>query len=161
MIITPSAPRRDFLCLAFGVGFVLLGLLWIWSLQNAFQQQLGSVLSNPFPIALFVASVIAGIWLLLRYRGGGDGVAKTGDALAKPTESVPSAPSVSSTAQKPRNADNYEETLKWLIRLGCVVSAILLAGFVVGNLAAVLVTVALAEVVIAFLLIMVLTPQGL
>lgn len=51
--------------------------------------------------------------------------------------------------------------LGWLVRLGCAASAVLLTGLVVGDVAATLYSVVLAEVAIAFLLITILVPRGL
>lgn len=68
-------PRRnDVISLALGGVFLLLSLLWMWSLHADFPQQLWAIFAHPFLIALCLASAISAGWLLRRYRGGGGAV---------------------------------------------------------------------------------------
>jgi hypothetical protein len=159
-MINRSPQRKSFICFAFGGGFLLLGLLWMWSLQKDFSMQPWSVLNDPFLIALCVASAVAAGWFFRRYRGRGDRTPTIGNDLTIPIQSVSADPSALGKERESRSTDDHE-TLRWLIRVGCVASAVVLAGLVTGNLPAVIVTVALAEVVIAFVLIVVLVPRGL
>lgn len=145
MVFT-SSRRNDVTSLVVGAVFVLLGLLWIWSVQAHSPKQLFAIFDHPFLIALCVASAVAAGWLLRRYRGG--------------SVAVPADPSARGSEREPVSAED-DETRTWLVRLGCVASAILLAGLLIGNLAAVIVAVALAEVVIAFVLMALLMPRGL
>ncbi len=136
-----------------GVMVVVLCVLFLKSSEFV-MPRISADVGNLFAVLLLAASTLATLWLFVRYRrsvwkreADDDGRSKA----AGPNQD---------NVDVPETADGYA-TLRWLVRLGAVTSAVVLAALVAGDPIFVVKMVTLAMVAVAFLLILVLVPRGL
>lgn len=152
--------RKEFARLAIGAGGLLLGLLWLWSWQHGLPKLPSPVVEHPLAVTLWVASLLAAGWFVLRYRGTAEGSPSSSDTPALATVPGSDRPSARGKNTANRTAD-ADQSLGLLVRVGFVAATGLLVGLVIGDLAAVAYAFAATGVAVAFLLIVTLVPRGL
>lgn len=152
LAVSPAPQRKNVIYLAFGAVLLLLGLLWLWSSGTALPQPPSLGGTDPWALALAVASLLAAGWFFLRSR-------RTGDARLAPAAS--SDPSAHVEKLHTETGEDFRLTQRWLLRFAGVVAAALLVGLVIGNLTAVVYAFAITGVVVAFTFMLILMPRGL
>lgn len=139
---------------AAGAMFVVLCVLLLKSSGTTLPKVIPET-SDVFLLILIATSTLAAAWLFARRRrrsiGRRQSCGDSGNRLAGQNRD---------NSDVPETADSYT-TVRWLVRLGAVVSAVVLAALVVGDPLVVVNVVTLAMTATAFLLIVVLVPRGL
>jgi Flp pilus assembly protein TadB len=154
-----SLMRNNVFLFALGALIILLSLSLLSSLRNELPGQ-WTIFNDPFSLALSAASVLAGGWLLLRYRRGGGRRHHAGSATAQTIGSASAELSVNSNGLS-AETDDESAAFPWLSRLFCAILAVVLIALVTGDPVMVVHVLALGMVVIGFVLIIFLVPRGL
>jgi hypothetical protein len=156
---SPSIGLRYVVPLAAGAVLFLSGLFWSrpwWMVVP--ESPIG--FNASIGIALFAVSAFAAGWVFLRFRGviGNNPAGNHEDS--QPVVSTSDEPSVQSNGVEIEAGDRCEAS-QWLVRIGCVASAVILTALLIGDPVLVINVLALAMTAIAFVLILILVPRGL